>query len=115
MAKRQPWTDEEIGVVRGHRDERAEDIVKLLPGRSVSAVKNVKYRVLDILDHGRTEKPRVKPAGDYVETMSAYFADHWDCLAIWLKWNGYSHHRELSRDMTVGALGIVTILCTSKG
>jgi hypothetical protein len=115
MTRRGPeWTDEEIALVRQHRDEPVAIIAALLPHRSVSAIKNVKYRVLDILDHGKTEQPPVKAAGDYIETLSAYFVDDWECLSIWLKWNGYHAYRELSRDMGVGALGIATLLCTAK-
>lgn len=101
------WTQDEIAIVRGHLDELPGEIhERHLPCRSVSAIRNKWYALK------RTEvRPAVKAPGDYTEVLAAFFTYEFDCMEIWLRWNGYSAYRVLSTD----ALGWSTLLCTAKG
>lgn len=106
MAERAPlWSDQDLELIRQHLDDLPL-LYTLFPLRSKAAVRNKRdyYRV------ARELQPAVKAPGDYVEHLSVYLVDDWECLVIWLKWNGYTHHRELSRDR----IGWVTLLCTAK-
>lgn len=102
-----PWTQDELATVRAYLDELPEDIrEKYMPCRSVSAIRNKWYALK------RDEvRPAVKAPGDYTEVLAAFFVDEFDCMKIWLRWNGYSAYRVLSTD----ALGWSTLLCTAKG
>ena len=112
MPRRGPdWSQAEQEIIEAHKGEPLEDLMRMLPGRSESAVRNAQYRRPGVK---RTEKYEVKAPGEYLETLSAYFVDEPGCLEIWLRWNGYITGRELNRDMKVSALGIVTLLCEAK-
>lgn len=100
------WSAEDLAIVVSNQGMPMDELRALLPGKTKSAIANIRYRHVEV--------PAVKPAGDYVETLNAYFVDYWDCLSIWLRWNGYAYYRELSRDMNIGILGIATLLCTAK-
>lgn len=87
----------------------AKQLTELLPGRTAQAIGNVRARQSHYQDSGLPDFP-VKDPGDYVETLSSYLVDEFECLEIWLKWNGYATCRELTRDER----GWVTLLCTAK-
>jgi hypothetical protein len=113
MARGENWTPGELEVIAANPGLTSPQLAELLPGRTVSAIGkrrcyNGNYRSKPE-DH-----PAVKEPGEYLETLTAYFADHFDCLEIWLRWNGYATCRELSRDMKASPLGVVTLLCTAK-
>lgn len=59
---------------------------------------------------GPPPEPAVKPPGDYAEVLSDYLVDEFECMAIWLRWNGYASYKEVSRDTR----GWVTVTCTAK-
>lgn len=101
------WTQDELAIVSAHLDEMPGDIQeKYLPGRPASAIRNKWYELK------RAEvRPAVKAPGDYLEVLAAFFTDEFDCMEIWLRWNGYASCRVLSTD----ALGWSTLLCTAKG
>lgn len=88
----------------------ARKLTELLPGRTPQAIGNMRLRHCPQPLASVRAQPAVREPGDYVETLSAYLVDEWECLEIWLRWNGYSHHKELGRDR----LGWVTLLCTAK-
>ena len=111
------WEDAELAILHAHPEMSTRELTAWLPGRTARAIGNkrkwcsedpVKPEVTPL------EVPPVKPPGEYVETLSAYFAQDCECLDIWLKWNGYVTCRELCRDMRGAPLGIVTLLCTAK-
>lgn len=85
------------------------NLAALLPGRSGRGVGNIR-RTLGQHAVKQVDEPAVKEPGDYVETLACYLVDEFDCLEIWMRWNGYSSYRELSRTHA----GWVTLLCTAK-
>lgn len=106
------WSDEDKVFVQQTMDLPVAEVAETL-GRSRQSIEQARTR----LRHGRAQagkdEPPVKSAGDYVETLSACLVDDWECLSIWLRWNGYHTYRELSRDPK-GVFGYVTIICTAK-
>jgi hypothetical protein len=104
------WTDAEKEIILANPAMSAPRLMALLPSRSTQAIGNMKRQLLGHKSEVPVDEPMVRPAGDYVETLSHYLVDEWECLAIWLKWNGYHTYRELCRDPR----GWVTILCTAK-
>ena len=103
------WTEEELQLIRENPGMSSANLAALMPNRSGRGVGNIR-RTLGQSAPKQEDKPAVKAPGDYVETLSAYLVDEFDCMEIWLRWNGYSSYRELSRDHA----GWVTILCTAK-
>lgn len=104
------WSEEELATLREHPELSASKMSALLPGRTSQAIGNMRMRRFPtdlVREHAQ---PPVKAPGDYVETLSAYLTDEFECLHIWLKWNGYATCRELQRTR----LGWVTLLCTAK-
>lgn len=102
------WSDAELQVIRDNPDMTAEELTALLPGRTLQSIGNKRWTNRNI------EVPPVKEPGNYIESVSALIADDFELMGIWCKWNGYAAWRELSRDMTVGAFGIVTAVCAAK-
>ncbi len=105
------WTDDELRILASHPELSAREMMPFLPGRSSQAIGNIRLRRLGDRGGAFTEVPPVKAPGDYIEVLSAYLLDDFDCAMIWCKWNGYMGYRELSRDER----GWVTLLCTAKG
>lgn len=106
MSRGPDWTDAELAIVRCNLHLSAAQIAAKLPGRSRSALSNVRLRLLKA-----PETPPVKAPGDYVETLSEFIVDDFDCMQIWMKWNGYACYRELRREQR----GFyVQVLCTAK-
>lgn len=112
MPRAVPWSDEELAIVAANPARTAVSLMPELPGRSAQAIGNMR-RSLGVRSAPIAVEPPVKPAGDYVETLSAYLVEDFECMQIWLKWNGYASYRELNRDMK-GVFGYVTVLCTAK-
>lgn len=111
------WTDKELAILAAHPELSTRDLAARLPGRSPQAIGNKrKWHSEDPVKTYVTppEVPPVKPPGEYLETLNAYFTDHAECLEIWLRWNGYITCRELCRDMRGSPLGVVTLLCEAK-
>ncbi len=125
MAERGPrgeyrsWSEEELEVLRAApRSVTSRELASQLPGRTLSSVANVRIRLREAggepVYDGRAEEPPVKDAGEYLETLSAYFYQHTECVEVWMRWNGYVTYRELCRDMGASPLGVVTLLCQAK-
>jgi hypothetical protein len=111
MASRMPWTAAELAVVAAHPGMTSGELAALLPGRSSQAVGNLRARHFG--RHGNVvprDEPQVKEPGEYTEHLSAYLVDEFECMEIWLKWNGYASYREAGRDK----YGWVTLVCTAK-
>jgi hypothetical protein len=110
MGKR--WSGDELDFIRDTMDRPVSEVASAL-GRSEASVEQARTRSR----HGREEAvaavPLVKSPGEYIETLSAYLVDDWECMEIWMRWNGYAAYRELSRDPG-GVFGHVTVLCTAK-
>lgn len=99
------WTPEEMEVLRANPHLTAKQLAELLPGRNAASVGNKRWQQKEA-----REKPPVKNPGDYIETLSSYLVDEFDCMEVWAKWHGYAAWRELSRD----SFGWVTLCCTAK-
>lgn len=99
------WTEAELAVIRAHSRDDFTRLYELLPERSPSSIRNKHYHL-----HNSKTAPLVRHPGDYVEILSSYLVDEWECLEIWLRWNGYATCKEMSRDRH----GWVTLLCTAK-
>jgi|SRR5580693_2073341 hypothetical protein len=112
MSRAVPWSEEELEIVASNPAMTAVALMPQLPGRSAQAIGNMR-RSLGVRAAPPAVEPPVKAAGDYLETVSAYLADDFECMQIWLKWNGYASYRELNRDLK-GMFGHVTILATAK-
>lgn len=106
------WTEAEDEILKANLETPLSRLAPLIPGRTPNAIQQRQHRFRHA--DAREEKPPVKEAGEYIETLSAYFIDQPGCLDIWLKWNGYFTCRELCRDMKATPLGIVTLLCEAK-
>lgn len=87
----------------------ASNLAQLLPARTGQAVGQMR-RYLGQTAVSQAEMPPLKKPGDYVEILADYLVDEFDCMEIWLRWNGYSSYRELHRTRA----GWVTLLCTAK-
>ena len=113
MANGAAWTDAELEILFAHPGLTARELCKFLPGRSPQAVGNMRARRMGHRG-GRgavlAVTPVSKAAGEYRETLSSYLVDDFECMEIWLKWNGYASHKELSRDER----GWVSLLCIAK-
>lgn len=113
MANGIPWTDDELRVLEENPEMSSQRLAGLLPNRTPQAIGNKRNQTFGNRGNAFTAEPPVKPAGDYLETVSAYLVDDFECMQIWLKWNGYASYRELNRDLK-GMFGYATVLCTAK-
>lgn len=114
MAKGVLWEPWELELLRASRYARTRDLMERLPGRTMPAIREARRRIWEVAGEHRGDEPLVRAPGDYLETLSAYLLDDWECTRIWMKWNGYAGYRELTRDMS-SVFGWVTVLCTAKG
>ncbi len=116
--RRGHWTEAELAILEANPHLTTRDLAARLPGRSPQAIGNKRKWFSDDpvkCQEPVDEKPAVKEPGEYLETLNAYFMKHPECVAIWMKWNGYITYRELCRDMKASPLGVVTLLCQAKG
>jgi hypothetical protein len=103
------WTEAEMSFIREHPELTPKELSEHLTNRTLNACAQARYRL-----DGR--KPDVKPEyavhepGEYTEHLADLLVDEFDCLEIWMKWNGYAAWREVSRDRC----GWVTLSCTAK-
>lgn len=116
---RHDWSDAELAILRDNPHVPTSSLKALLPNRSSTAIGNKRKWFSDnpVKCEGtpvNPEEPVRRDAGEYIETLSAYFVDHGECLEIWLRWNGYFTCREICRDYKASPLGIVTLLCQAK-
>lgn len=105
----EPWTDDELTILREHPELSASEMTKLLPRRSVPAIGNMRMRRCPQPKARAGAQPLVREPGDYVEVLAHHLTDDFECMEIWLRWNGYTSYRELGRHM-----GWVTLLCVAK-
>jgi len=117
--RRGDWSEAELAILAAHPDLSTKDLAARLPGRTPQSIGNKRKWFSE--DPTKCEGtptipdvPASKEPGDYLETLSPLLVDDFDCLDIWLRWNGYATCRELCRDLKVGAFGLVTLLCTAK-
>lgn len=107
------WSDEDLEFVRGTLELPVKEVSAAL-GRTRQSIEQARTRI----KHGRasleTAVPVVKAPGDYLETLSSYFAGQFDLMEIWCRWNGYSHYRLLC-ETNHGIFGSSTLICTAKG
>lgn len=104
------WSEEELERIRANSHLTPIELAKLFPNRTLAACSQARFRI----DGRKPPKPvayLVKPPGDYEERLCEFLVDDFECMGIWLKWNGYASHRVLGRDER----GWVIVLCTSKG
>ena len=107
-----PWMDAEIEILRAHSDLSSADLVAYLPQRTAQAIGNLRTRRFGSPLHEEDKPtPAVKAPGEYAEHLADLLVDNWECLEIWLRWNGYASGREVSRSLN----GWVTLICTAKG
>jgi hypothetical protein len=103
------WSEAELDLIRANLSLSPIELAKLFPNRTLAACSQARFR----LDGRKPPKPveyAVHEPGDHVEHLADLLVDDWECLAIWLKWNGYASSREASRSLN----GWVTLICTAK-
>lgn len=107
------WSEFELNFIRDHKEMTpavlSDELELLGYHRTLNACAQARFR----LDGRKPPKPveyAVHEPGDHVEHLADLLVDDWECLAIWLKWNGYASSREASRSLN----GWVTLICTAK-
>jgi hypothetical protein len=103
------WTETELSLIRDNPQMTPRELSEHLGNRTLNACAQARFR-LDGRKAALVPEYAVKAPGEYTETLSAYLVDEFDCLEIWMKWNGYAAWRETSRD----ELGWVNFICTAK-
>lgn len=104
------WTEAEITIVRDNPELFPKDLVKFLPGRTHNAIAQVRFR-LDGRKAAIKPEYAVKVPGKYVECLSHYLVQDFECMEIWARWNGYATWEVLEMDER----GWVRVRCTAKG
>lgn len=103
------WAGYEHDTIRNTMDWAVADVAELL-GRSKKSVEQARTREKNGRQKKPAEIPPVRPPGSSEECLDCWLVDDWECMAIWLKWNGYDSYYEVSRDK----FGYVTLICTTK-
>lgn len=106
-----PWSEEELVILASHPELSAADMVNYLPHRTPQAIGNMRGRHCPP-DKDTVERPQyaAKPTGHYPEMLADLLVDDFECFEIWLRWNGYTSAREVSRNLH----GWVTLICEVK-
>ena len=110
MVRAPAWTDAEMEIVRSNPGLAPAALAALLPGRTRDAAIQARFRAGGGSTGPKAQAPAVKPPGEYLAVLADLLVDDFECLEIWLRWNGYSGARELGRDR----LGWVILACTAK-
>lgn len=107
--RRGRWYGWEIDIVRDHPELMPRELAELLPGRTVDACAQARFR-LDGRKPPKVGEFLVKDPGEYIELLSSFLVEDFECMGIWMKWNGYASFRVLEMDTR----GFVHCLCTAK-
>jgi hypothetical protein len=104
------WTEEELSFIRDHPTMPPIELAKWLPGRTLNACAQARFR----LDGRKPPKPTEydkKLPGDYIEQLSLFLVEDFECMEIWARWHGYATWETLGIDER----GFVHVRCTAKG
>jgi hypothetical protein len=104
------WTEDELNFIREHPMMPPIELAEWLPGRTLNACAQARFR----LDGRKPPKPTeyaVKAPGDYLEYLAIYLVEDFECMEIWARWHGYATWEALGRDER----GWIHVRCTAKG
>lgn len=111
------WTADELAILAANPGMTTKALASMLPERSVQAIGNKRKWYSDdpqkCDDDVHAQKPPVKPPGEYEEVLGVPLVEDFECMEIWMKWNGYASYREIGRDME-GVFGQVFLVCEAK-
>jgi hypothetical protein len=103
------WTEDELSFIRSNPQMTPRELSEVLTNRTLNACAQARFR-LDGRKPAKPDEYLVKEPGEYAEHLADLLVDDFECLEIWLKWNGYVSGREVSRSLN----GWVTLICTAK-
>jgi hypothetical protein len=104
------WTEAELSFIREHPMMPPIELAQWLPGRTLNACAQARFR----LDGRKPPKPdayEIKVPGDYIEQLSLFLVEDFECMEIWARWHGYATWETLGIDER----GFVHVRCTAKG
>ena len=104
------FEDRRTAAERAYPELTPAELDKVCPGRTLAAVSQAKFRLV-----GRKPPKRVaydvKDPGEYIEHLSRYLVEDFECMEIWARWHGYATWVTLGIDER----GFVHVRCTAKG
>jgi hypothetical protein len=103
------WTEEDRTFVSETMELPVAEVAAAL-NRSEHAIEQARTRVRHGREKAPVEVPVVRKPGDYIETLAPVFVEDFECMEIWLKWNGYACYTVVGREDRFG----LTLICTAK-
>ena len=105
------WTEEELDLIRANLHLSPIDLAKLFEGRrTLAACSQARFR-LDGRKPALAPEYAVKAPGAYIEHLSLFLVEDYECMEIWTRWNGYATWDVMGTDDR----GYVHVRCTAKG
>lgn len=104
------WSEAELDLIRSNLALTPIELARLFPNRTLAACSQARFR-LDGRKPARRDAYAVKIPGDYIEFLSPYLVEDFDCMEIWARWNGYATWDVLGQDEH----GWVHMRCIAKG
>lgn len=105
-----PWSEAELDFIRSHPEMPPKVLAEHMADRTLAACAQARFR-LDGRKPARRDAYAVKVPGDYIEFLSPYLVEDFDCMEIWARWNGYATWDVLGQDDR----GWIHLRCTAKG
>jgi hypothetical protein len=105
------WTEAELDLIRNNLHLSPIELAKLFEGnRTLAACSQARFR-LDGRKAAKLVEYAKKPPGEYIEHLSLFLVEDYECMEIWTRWNGYATWETLGIDER----GYVHVRCTAKG
>jgi hypothetical protein len=105
------WTEAEMDLIRDNINLSPIELAKLFEGtRTLAAVSQAKFRLAG-RKPAKVVEYEVKAPGDYIEHLSLFLVEDFECMGIWARWHGYATWELMSTDER----GFAHVRCTAKG